>query len=204
VSASVPGLDGLEPLMDGDVPASLARSPVFLRMPAAERARLDREILLPGRQRRSLEALTREFDLPGKYGISAAVLRTYARKLEQVARPVVTSQILAGVLGCLPAAYRRKVVQGSEVILLSKVLNALGKEKNQLSVAELAKLASVLGTLARRPSGSAARSARAGRRNEGSSLAGDIAPVDPVKLAESVRMVYGLSWPPEECKQGPN
>lgn len=184
----------VEPALHEEVPQWMARSTIYQKLPPGERARLDRALLLPDSTPTSLDALAAEFKLAERYGISTATLKTYAGKLEQLVRPVVTSQVLAGVLGCLPAAYRRKLIQGSEVILVSKVLEALNSQQSQLSVPELTKMASILSALARRRS----TPHRAGPRPRLADASADTpspSPTEPTRLAESIRLLYGLPWP---------
>lgn len=177
-------------------PSWLTRSPVYRKVPVAVRGRLDAAILLRPADCPTLEAIAQKFDLEGRYGISPDSLANYARKLEQFVRPAMTSQVMAGVLGCLPASYRRQLVAGGQVMLLSKVVQALADDEREaaLSVADLAKLAAVLaavsvsGPLKPPPAGST-RAGHKGRRNV---LAGGAAIEDPTQLAEAVKMVYGL------------
>lgn len=161
----------------------LARSTVYQRVPAAVRARLDRAILLPAEKGGSVQEVCRELQLEQEYGISPTALRGYVRRLEALARPIVGAQVLAAVLGCLPAAYRRKVVDGSQTLLVSRVVQALMCEKNGLSVGEMARLASILGPSSR--GRGAARRVAGGKRGPGDES-------DPGRLPESVRLLYGL------------
>jgi hypothetical protein len=188
-------------------------------MPVGERGRLDRAIILRPEGLGSLEAIARHFKLAEKYDISIAMLRTYAGKLEELVRPAVTSHVLAGVLGCLPESYRKQIVAGSEVLLVSKVMQALngdggapgagggGNPAAPLSVADLAKLASILVSLARRRGRGDRAVSRTNPRGEGEPAepAGACGtPSGPIKLAETVRLLYGLSWPPENGPALPN
>jgi hypothetical protein len=185
------------------LPAWLTRSSVYKKVPVAVRGRVDEAILLRPAKCATLEQIAEKFELAGRYGISHSALRSYARKLEQFVRPAVASQLMAGVLGCLPEGYRQRLVAGGQVLLLSRVVQALSAEGGaELSVAELAKLASVLSAV-----GSRSRSPAAGAKaapHTRSSSAGEVDPKpptgDPAKLAEAVRMLYGLPWPPDKPK----
>lgn len=186
-----------EPGLRGDVPLWLARSPVFQRVPARQRARLDRAILLPGGGGCSIPEIVEKFKLTEKYAITPAMLATYARKLEQLMRPTVTSQVMAGVLSCLPEAYRRRLIRGSEVLLVSKVLAALNTSETPLTVAEMAKLASILMSVAKQNGSPARQSKRVDSQGTDSGARDRAEAVDPAKMAESIRLLYGLSWPPD-------
>jgi hypothetical protein len=169
---------------------------VYRKVPVAVRARLDAAILLRPADCPTLEAIARKFDLGGRYGISPDSLANYAHKLEQFVRPAMTSQVMAGMLGCLPARYRRQLVAGGQVMLLSKVVQALADDEREaaLSVADLAKLAAVLAAMSG-AGGSKSYAAKAGgaaRRGPRNVLAGGAAIEDPTQLAEAVKMVYGL------------
>ncbi|MBI4578454.1 MAG: hypothetical protein HY718_02060 [Planctomycetes bacterium] len=175
----------------------MLRSPIYRRLPVRERARLDRAIILRPAGCKSIDAIAEHFHLVEKYGISVTALRTYAGKLEEFVKPTLTSQVLAGVLGCLPVSYRRRLVAGSEVMLVSRILQALNDEKMGLTVAELARLGSILSGLARRgaasnrPAGRGKPSGTDARPDESADRNGP----DPVKMARTVRLLYGLSWP---------
>ncbi|HSW46384.1 MAG TPA: hypothetical protein VLM89_12520 [Phycisphaerae bacterium] len=157
---------------------------------------MDAAILLRPEKCPTLEAIGGRFDLAGRYGISPAALRSYARRLEEFARPAMTSQVLAGVLGCLPAGHRRRVLTGSQVLLLSKVVKLLtdGRGDAELSVADLAKLATVLGSLAgRRTTSSNAKTPGGSQRTLRTAPAETAAIQDATSLTEAVRLVYGLT-----------
>lgn len=188
-----------EPGLRGDVPLWLARSPIFQRVPARQRARLDRAILLPGSGGCSIPEIAEKFKLIEKYAITPAMLATYARKLEQLMRPTVTSQVMAGVLSCLPEAYRRRLIRGSEVLLVSKVLAALNTSKTPLTVAEMAKLASILMSVAKQNRSPTRRSDRQAEQGSGLTACDRAEAADPAKMAESIRMLYGLDWPPDSA-----
>ncbi|MCL2329675.1 MAG: hypothetical protein FWC56_00050, partial [Phycisphaerae bacterium] len=155
---------------------------------------------------KTIPAILRHFALQEKYDLTADQVEAYAERVEQLVRPEVTSQIMAGVLGCLPKAYRRQLVAGGEVLLVSRVLQALNMQESGLRVAEMAKLASILLSLGRqsrseetgRRSRSGKQSQKSGARdvdvNEGDG--GNMDGVDSIQLAESLRLLYGLQWPP--------
>lgn len=158
-------------------------------MPASERVRLESAILLRPAGCETLEAIARRFELKSRYGLSLAALRSYARQLEQWLRPAVASQVMAGVLGCLPEDFRRRLIDGSQVLLLSRVNQALSDEDGPpLSVAELAKLADVLKNLARHRTGSA-------DNPSSDSLGPDETAPDFETMAKTVRNLYGIGWP---------
>ena len=185
-----------------EVPAWLARSSLYKRVPAAVRAELDDAILLRPTNCATLEEIAEQFQLTERYKVSLPMLRTYARKLEELARPVMASQLIAGLLGCLPEGYRQRLVAGSQVLLLSRVVQALTAEDDSgLSVADLAKLASILSALAGQSVLSEkkrgrSRSKASGEHERDSDGDRPAAPANPTKLAEAVRAIYGISWPP--------
>ncbi len=181
------------------VPAGLARTSVYRRVPAAIRSRLDKAILLHPDERATLEAVAAEFKLAERYRITPTALQTYARKLEQLIRPVLTSQLIAAALGCLPESYRQQLVDGSQVLLLSRIVQGLTTgDESGLPVADLAKLASILSAVAGRTTTARARTRGAGGKPTSASKDADapVSAADPAKMAEAVRMLYGLSWPP--------
>lgn len=172
---------------------------LYKRVPAAVRSRLDRAILLRPENLATLEAIADQFKLAERYKVSLAALRTYTGKLEQFVRPVLTSQLMAGVLGCLSEEYRQQLVAGSQVLLLSRVIKALTADgEAALSVADLAKLASVLSSFAGRATTARAKTdrARGKRRGNNEDAGAALSAANPTKLAEAVRTLYGLSWPP--------
>ncbi|HOW69266.1 MAG TPA: hypothetical protein PKY77_01595 [Phycisphaerae bacterium] len=147
--------------------------------------------------------MTRRLRLTERYGISAAALKRYARQLERCLRPVVAAQLTAAMLGCLPAEYRRQITDGGQMLLLSKVVQALtgpqsaDKEppRETLSVADLARLAAVVraagspSTSGHRPGHDDGKSRGRGRRDA------EQASRNPGALSRAVRLLYGLSWP---------
>ncbi|HOJ56732.1 MAG TPA: hypothetical protein PK184_13015 [Phycisphaerae bacterium] len=170
--------------------AALARSMVYRRLPMGLRSRLDSAILLRPKKLQTLEAIAAHFEL-SSYGISPAALRSYARRLEELVRPAATSQMLAAVFGCLPAGYRRRLLDGTQVVLLSRVIQALSAEPAQpLTIAEMVRLGTVLSAIARtteRPQGPGAKRSRSTRP------AADQEMMQPAKIKELVRSIYGLS-----------
>lgn len=192
---------------------ALARSVVYRKLPIGVRCRLDRLILLRPKNCATEAAMAKRLRLAEGYGVSTAALRGYVRRFEQYLRPVVASQLTVAVLGALPAAYRRQIADGGQVVLLGKVVQALtdprpmGSESRSeaLSVADLSKLAAVLRAI--RPPDASGRAGRGrGRREAGSrrqvgvhDAAGSFG-----RLGEVVRRLYGLDWPPPsgESQQG--
>ena len=185
------------------MPDWLTRSSVYKKVPISVRGRLDEAILLRPADCATLDQIADKFELAERFGISGSALRSYARKLEQFVRPAVASQLMAGVLGCLPEAYRQRLIAGGQVLLLSRVVQALLAEGGaELSVADLAKLASVLSAMGNRSrlpalKAKAAPTTRTSQTGEGEP---DPEPAagNPTKLAEAVRMLYGLPWPPDK------
>jgi len=183
-----------------DLAACLVRSAVYRQVPPDARARLDRAILMPAESDDSIEQVARELKLTEQYGVSPAALRSYVRKVEQLMRPTVTSQIMAAVLGCVPEAYRRRLMDGSQVLLVSRLLATLNADNTGLTVAEMAKLASILQMMSgtRAAVRSAARSTQPGDAPSDANASDP----DPSRLSESVRRVYGLPWPAEAERAG--
>ncbi len=195
-AAIVPGAEQQE--WESEIPAWLARSGVYRRMPVAARGRLDAAILLRPKDCPTLEAIAEKFKLAERYGISRAALRAYAGKLEQLVRPMAAAQVLAGVLGCLPVSYRRKLAAGSEVMLLSRLVKTLHDEKSStLAVADLAKLAVLLKTMSQPNKKSEKPKPRQKTPpREPLPPTPESAASDSEGMAETVRTLYGLSWPP--------
>lgn len=173
---------------------AIGRSAIVRKVPARVRYRLDEAILRRPKGCETLEAIAARFSLQSRYGVSLDVLKRYARKLEAMVRPIVAAHVMAGVLGCLPARYRKRIHDGSEVMLLSRVIAALGDENNkELPVSELAKLATVLKAVGGRAAGKRRTSSR--KQKKDVSLVGAVGSVEPSKLTEAVRMVYGIDLP---------
>jgi hypothetical protein len=170
---------------------ALSRSAVCRRVPVRIQSKLNRAIMLRSSSRASIDALAAKYDLPKQYGVSAAALRSYARRLEELLRPVLASQLVAAALGCMPEAYRRQALAGSQVLLLSRFVGCVWQGDAALSAAEMAKLAAVLGSFAEKGASKTARSGRPATPDGTPSSNGQ-----PTKLAEAVRAVYGLTWPP--------
>jgi len=199
-SRGCPATPEVGPCGMGMVPSWFTRSAVYRKVPASVRCRLDAAILLRPPGCETLEAINSKYKLSVRYGVSLRALGRYARNLERLVRPAVASQVMAGVLGCLPAHFRRRLFDGSLVLLLSRVNQVLNDEEGpRLSVSELAKLADVLKDLAHCRSDPAGRPSRRGAKGGRAARAGE---ADPSKLAEAVRALYGLSWPPQEDRDG--
>jgi len=125
---------------------ALVRTLVHRRVPLSARRKLDRAILLRPEGCRTLDAIEAKFRLTNKYGVSRTSLRTYARKLERVAEPIFAGNLAAAIMGCMPATYRTDVAAGSQIILVSRLVQALTKKRPEsgLEVADLVRLASAL------------------------------------------------------------
>lgn len=170
----------------------LTRTVVYRRIPFAERQRLDPELLKASSNRAALEALWRKERLHERFGIGLPALRTYVRRLEECVRPALGAQIVAALLGSLPREYRRRVMEGSAVLLLSRMVAALSLQTSEpLSASELARLGGILRGL---------RSTRCGvaRRVSETSRRGSTETMSPDRLAQAVRAIYGLDWPPRD------
>lgn len=176
----------------------LERTRVYRRLPVAVRARLNEAILLRPKGLGSLEAIASHLEL-AHYGISLAALRTYARQLEELVRPAANAQLMGSLLGCLPESFRRQLIAGSEVLLLSRVLRALNAEgEHALTVAELARLASIVTALAGKTARSRPTPHRSKKNKDGGPEDRDGNPSSETGLAAAVRTLYGLSWPPDD------
>lgn len=186
-----------QPATDIPTPTTaLSRSVVHRRLPLALRVRLDEAILLRPRNMPTLESIAAHLDL-ARYGISPKALQTYARRLEDLARPAATGQLLTVVLGCLPPGYRRRVHDGTEVLLLSRLAQVLSSDKSQaLSVADLARLVHALATLAR--SRRHPRSASA-KQSQRASLSATRKVIEPAVVQALVHGVYGANLDPEKA-----
>ena len=175
----------------------LTRTQVYRRVPQPQRGRLDAAILLRPPNCSTLKAIARRFDLQNQYGLKYASLKIYARRLEEFVRPAMTAQVMAGILGCLPERHRRQVFDGSQILLVSKVLNLLDDTGGDasLSVAELAKLAAVLASAAGKGRGrdGSSNNNQLPLNDDPAATTGDRpAPPDASRLSAAVRMVYGL------------
>ncbi len=163
----------------------LAHTDVYRLVPPKVRGELDAQLLARGAEPAAREQIMAKLGL-AEHGVTLEQLAAYAAALEELARPVVTSQVMAAVLGCLPRVYRRRLLVGSEVLLISRVLAALSDEQN-LSVPELGRLAAVIRSLGgsrRRRSAAEPKPKTRGRRGEGG--------MSHEQLARSVRLLYGL------------
>ncbi len=168
-------------------PTGLYRTAVYRRVPRDVRLRLDAALLDRPEGTAALQAIAEKFELQKRYGLTLPALRTYARRLEAFCRPALASAILAAMLGGLPAAFRRSLQHGSEVLLLSRLAATLNRaDDDALTVADLVKLGSMLAALAGR------RSTRAGAGRRGGTKAGV---PDASQLARTVRELYGLNLP---------
>lgn len=179
-------------------PIELARSRVYRQVPGRVRRRLDGVLLSRGCDRHSVSEVARAFRLRERYGITPAALEQYARKLEAVARPFLSSRLTTAILGCLPDSFRQQVVVGGQVLLLSRVVRALTDRPDEpLPAADLVKLASALRALAQVPR-DARRSVRrsGGRRGDDADAdASDGMSGATAELDRAIRQVYGLAWP---------
>lgn len=174
------------------VAGTLARSVVYRRLPVHVRSRLDSAILLRPKHLPTLEAIAAHFEL-SKHGISPAALRSYARRLEELARPAAAGQVLAAVFGCLPGSYRRQLMAGTQVVLLGRVIQALSAQKSEpLTVAEMARLGTLLSAMAR---SSRPREGVSAKQSHRKLLPAAAAELQPSRIAELVRGIYGVSLP---------
>ncbi len=180
-----PGGEARDPAVtDVRSPAGLCRTAVYRRVPREVRMRLDAALLDRAEGTAALQAIADRFELRNRYGLSLPALRTYARRLEAFCRPVLASAILAAMLGGLPAAFRRSLQHGSEVLLLSRLAATLNRtDDDALTVADLVRLGSMLATLTGRKS----------RRPCARRGAGKAGPPDASQLARTVRELYGLN-----------
>jgi len=183
--AACPGVEVQGPAAAGvRSPAGLCRTAVYRRVPREVRMRLDAALLERAEGTAALQAIADRFELRNRYGLSLPALRTYARRLEALCRPVLASAILAAMLGGLPAAFRRSLQHGSEVLLLCRLAATLNrKDDDALTVADLVRLGSMLASLAGRKS--TRPCARRGTGKAGTP--------DGSQLARTVRELYGLN-----------
>ncbi|GMU21740.1 MAG: hypothetical protein AMXMBFR13_18300 [Phycisphaerae bacterium] len=176
----------------------LARTAVFRLLPGTTRAKVDNAILTRPQGLGTLEAIAHRFELQEKFGITMAALKTYARRLERALRPMATGEVVTGILGCLPVSYRRRLLAGNEVLLLSRVSQSLSGESHQpvLPVSDLARLAVVLKSLANRLGRvKTAGSGRGGGKQEANGA------IEPSNLGAAISKVYGLDWPPRNLDE---
>ncbi|MGQ9650602.1 MAG: hypothetical protein ACUVXJ_10865 [Phycisphaerae bacterium] len=176
---------------------ALARTAVYKRVPLSTRRALDRAILVRPEGCATLEAIEARFRLTQRFGVSRKNLRMYARKLEGVAEPFFAGNLAAAILGCMPATYASQVAAGSQIILISRLVQALTQRKSRLEVPELIKLASALRFA--NPTGVARSAAMKGCGKKGHERGRDHRDSscfsNQATLAEAVRTVYGLEYP---------
>jgi hypothetical protein len=133
----------------------------------------------------------------GRFGLKPELLEEYATRFDALIRPIASSQIIAGILGCLPASTRARMLKGNQMLLLSKLAQVLVEAQEvKLESGEMVKLAGVLrsaGQVQRTETGSSARS-------KGRPSNPDAALFDHDRFGRAVRVLYGLSWPP--CDRG--
>ncbi|MEP0841374.1 MAG: hypothetical protein HRF43_01530 [Phycisphaerae bacterium] len=169
---------------------TLSGSAICRKLPLPVRMRLDSALLRRPAGLKTLEEIARRFDLAG-HGISITTLRSYARRLEALARPAAAGQVLASILGCLPPGYERRIRMGTQVLLLSRVVQALAGGESALSVAELVRLGSLLAALARPAGASAAPPPKKSSCPQAHRRKADALP--PERIRELIRDVYGLN-----------
>ncbi len=172
----------------------LARTRIYRSLPVFVRAQLDSAILLRAPGCRTLEQIGKRFELQAKHDISHTALKEYAGKLEQLIRPAMTSEVIAGVLGCLPEDCRERLLAGSQVMLVSRVIQALADEESagSLSVADLARLATILRSATRQSRVSGGSSTRRGGID--CAATGNV-PLNEDEIAQAMAHVYGLLCP---------
>lgn len=180
----------------GHVAGALIASPVIQRVPAAVRRRLDRALFQRTGRGLTLEQVAQELDL-GRFGVSMDNLTGYAAALDELIRPVASAQIVAGMLGCLPASLRARILRGNQVLLLSKLQQVLWESQaSVIEAGELVKLATVLKSAAH-------RRRRKGGTSKKKNMRADEALFDEARMAEAVRSLYGLTWPPAQTRMRP-
>jgi hypothetical protein len=186
------------------VPAGLTRTAVYRKVPVAVRCRLDKAILLRGTNGNAVDEIHAEFDLAERFGVSARALRSYARKLADLVKPAMSAQVMAAMLGCLPNSYRSQLVAGSQTLLLSRVISALTDDRAEaLSASDLGRLATVLEAIAKRSNDADTKTGSKKRRSKKhNSISDDTDLADESKVAQAIRMVYGLTWPTEGAAEG--
>jgi hypothetical protein len=153
-----------------------------------------------------MEQAARELSLRKRYGISMEGLRDYAGKLDKLVRPVIANQLLAAMLNCLPSAIRRQFTSGGDILLFSRMVQTLiGHDASGLATPDLARLTDILTSIPGRPPATVTGTGKAGSGPVQSAADDRIieTPAAPTRLAEAVRQVYGLSWPPAppSCSQ---
>jgi len=169
-------------------------------VPLSARRRLDRAILLRPEGCRTLDAIEAKFGLTNKYGLSRANLRTYARKLEGIAEPIFAGNLAAAIMGCMPATYRTDVAAGSQIILVSRLVQALTKKEPEsgLKVADLVRLSSALRSATSTMNAVKTGGTRGcGHSSDGREKMGKTSSfaASLPTLTEVVRTVYGLELP---------
>jgi hypothetical protein len=179
------------------VTAVAAESPVLRKIPLRVRTRLDAALIHRSTTGETMSEIGGRLKLD-KFGVTSAELERYAEMLEELIRPIACSQFVAGVLGCLPAAYRRRLMTGNQILLMSKVAKILSQSnKEEFAAGELVKLANVLRAAAQpRVSTRQSRSAKAAGKQDPKDAT--IAAVDFLsdeRVIRDVRSLYGLTWP---------
>jgi hypothetical protein len=184
-------------------PLQLLRSSVYRRLPPEVRHQVDEAILQRPAECPSLEKIAAKFELAQRYHVSVSALKRYAGKLEKLARPVVASHLMTHVIHCLPEANRADLIAGGEVMLLSRLFRKLidkGKDDSDLSIADLAKLASILvSVVSKMTSAGGVPPGRGEKSGARQCCSGPVA-YDENSLAQAVRSLYGLDWPSERAR----
>ncbi len=183
---------------DTRAPGSITKTKVFRQLPVALRMKLDRALLASVPGRHGVKPLIERFALE-PYGITPAALLRYARLLHEAVRPAATSQVMSSLLGCLPDAQRQSLLEGSRVLLLSRVIRVLSEAgAESLSVNDMQRLASILKSMGDASSRGLRRSSPDISSANANSHNKEGFPEPGEALAESVRLLYGLPWPLEE------
>jgi hypothetical protein len=174
----------------------LARSTVVRKLPLRLLARVERAVLGRASSGKTLDDIAANLSLE-THGITPGALKQYARMLDELIRPVAAAQVMAGVLGCLPETYQRRILTGNQVLLLSKVAHILTHTPDdKIQSSELVKLAGVLRSAARHSQKSSEQTERKGKASR------SVETLNIEEMGRAVRSVFGLCWPMSGKKSG--
>jgi hypothetical protein len=202
-SQPVPGTHS--PRQSGDAdetyspPALLTRTSVYKRLPDSLRNQLDQALLERPKDCATLNAVARKFQLAQRFGITTRALRAYAAKLDQLAEPVYAGRLVNSLLECLPDARPAELTDGGDVMLISRVVQALTQKDKKLAAPDLARAALLFGSNAAKQRLTSCKKEGYTDQGKPNRSPAEASPAQsrPDNLAESVRMVYGLGWPSE-------
>lgn len=187
------------------LPEAMTRSTVYRRLSMIKRMKLDTALLLRAEKGESLETIAARFRLKEDHRIGLIALKAYEGHLRETIRPVVSSLVLANLCGSLPADQRAMLEEGGRILFISRVLRALDKPDDVLSVTDMARLATIFKSSMRRTPGASSSGSTPGKCS-GTGESSEVSPTADETLEhveEAVRMLYGLDTKPASDRKQP-